>query len=112
MLRVKAAGFHDRLWRSRHGKELFDQSDRLSADVIQAFRSEFADLIGEVLGQAQHAGEIDLSRLGLSAAEAAGFLFHAADGLHERHVGSPVAPEIYHRRLDVLVDCFLAATAT
>ena len=109
MLAVKNTEVHETLWKSRHGGEVFDENNRLAADLATAYRRRYSRALGDTLQAAHTKGEIDLKRTGMRAQAAGAFLFFSAEGLHERFTGTPVSPAIYRGRLETLVKCFMAA---
>lgn len=111
MMAIKCRDMHEAMWRSRHGDELFDQSNRLCADLVSQYRNSFASEIGGVIASGVEAKELDLKHLKLTPDTAGDLLFYSSEGLHERFTGNPVAPEIYLSRLKSLIQCFIASAA-
>ena len=65
---------------SPHATELYDQHGRLCGDVARASQERSERLLARLLRDAGSAGEVDLARIGLSAARVAAVLFDCAHG--------------------------------
>jgi AcrR family transcriptional regulator len=111
IMRIKAEKMHEAMWQSRHGVELFDESNRLGHDLATDYRRKFTLKLASVVEAGVAEKSLDLGALGLDPAKAGAYLFFSSEGLHERFTGTPVAPNVYRKRLAVLIDSFLAATA-
>lgn len=65
---------------SPHAAELYDLHGRLCGDVARASQARSEKILAAMLRAGARRGEIDLERVGLSAARTAGVLFDAAHG--------------------------------
>ena len=87
---VYFSGLMEEISASPHGSELFDASAELVGDVARDTRRELIRLIAAALIAADDAGEIELSRLGVSNEQLAILIIAAVDGL--KHGGATSMP--------------------
>lgn len=66
---------------SPHGHELFDASVELVGDVVGDARRQLVGLLAGAIGEAEAAGEVDLSGVGATDHELATLLIAGIDGL-------------------------------
>ena len=96
---------------SPYGDWLIDLTNQLSADLLRQDRQAYVRLLGRVFKDAWSAGEIDPSRVGLSANTLAATLIGAAHGL-AREDATFVSQSVYAQRLRGLVRATLAGVST
>jgi AcrR family transcriptional regulator len=89
---------------SPHGQELVDEKDRLCGDLAVDAEKRFRDLVTRVFRRAAAAGEIDLTRVELSAAELAELFVRAASGLKPPGISA----DAYREGVAAFVRVFLA----
>jgi AcrR family transcriptional regulator len=111
ILVTKAERFYQVLASSAHGVELFAEGDRRCGDIGRKFRRDVIREIADILRQAVESDELTLDRIGGDPSDAAKLLYHAADGLHERHTGRPVSLTAYRRRIEWLIELFRSGSA-
>jgi AcrR family transcriptional regulator len=96
--------FVELVYGSPHGAELMDEKSRLCGDLAVESERRFRELLARALRRAASAGEIDLSRVGLSAAELAAVFAQSAAGLK----GPGVTGDTYRESVAALVRVFMA----
>jgi AcrR family transcriptional regulator len=84
--------------RSPHAAELYDQHGRLCGDIARESQERSERLLARMLREAAAAGEVDLDRVGLSAARIATVLFDCAHGAKGEDP-SRATPAEFRRRL-------------
>jgi hypothetical protein len=92
---------------SPHGAELLDENSRLCGGHAVEVETRFRELVTRAFRQASAAGELDLSRVELSAAALADVFVRAASGLK----GPGVTAEGYRDAVTAFVRVFLAGIA-
>lgn len=92
---------------SPHGAELNDEKNRLCGELAVESERRFRELVARAFRRAASAGEIELSRVGLSAADLAGVFAQAAAGLK----GPGIAADAYRESVAALVRVFIAGIA-
>lgn len=83
---------------SPHAAELYDQHGRLCGDVARASQERSERLLARMLREAAAAGEVDLERIGLTAARVAAVLFDCAHGAKGEDP-TVATPELFRERL-------------
>jgi AcrR family transcriptional regulator len=89
---------------SPHGQELVDEKDRLCGDLAVDAEKRFRELLVRAFRRAAAAGELDLERVALSAAELAEVFARAASGLK----CPGISADAYHESVSAFVRVFLA----
>ncbi len=108
VLEARLGRLFDQIADSRHADELVGESNRIVGDLNARYAARYIDLLAGVLGQAEAAGEIRLSRAGTDARSAALVLALGAEGLASGVGAEPTAAE-YRRRMADLVAIMVAA---
>lgn len=83
---------------SPHAAELYDQHGRLCGDVARASHERSERLLARTLRDAAAAGDVDLERIGLTAARVAAVLLDCAHGAKGEDP-SATTPEQFRERL-------------
>jgi TetR/AcrR family transcriptional regulator, regulator of autoinduction and epiphytic fitness len=104
LLEAKFAHLHDLVGSSPHATEILDTTTGLAADIVERADKRFLDALAEILAEGDRKGQLSLSRLDMSPAQAAGVVFRCADGT-TREPG--ISSKTYRKRLQQLVDVLL-----
>lgn len=107
VLEAKLGWFYKLLHASRHGKELADETNRISGDLVAASARRYLRLVTRVFAEADAAGELDLASQDLTPERAAVFLVRCAEGLRGP-AANPPSPAVYRERLQQLVSITMA----
>jgi AcrR family transcriptional regulator len=99
--------FVELLYGSPHGAELMDEKSRLCGDQAVGAEKRFRELVARAFRRAAAAGEIELSRVDLSAAELADLFAQATAGL----MRPGVTADAYRGGVAALVRVFIAGLA-
>lgn len=89
---------------SPHGGELMDESNRICGDLPAESQERFRKTLTRVFRRAARRGEIELARIGLSAADTADLFVSSVAGLK----GPQVSIAVYRKRVAALVRLFLS----
>lgn len=108
VLEAKFLYLYDVVTRSPHASELLDSKSRLLEDVFEAVDRRYQAHVAAVLAEGVQAGELDLSRAGLSPSSAAAFLIRIGHGLETPDAGGSLpSRDAYRKRLAELVKVVL-----
>jgi AcrR family transcriptional regulator len=99
--------FVELVYGSLHGAELMDEKSRLCGELAVESERRFRELLARAFRRAASAGEIELARVGLSAAELATTFAQASTGLK----GRGISADTYRDSAAALVRVFLASIA-
>lgn len=97
MLEARFLRFVELTSATPHAAELYDQHGRLCGDIARDSQARSEKLLARLVRQAAAAGELDLSRCGLSPARVAGVLFDCAHGAKGEDASRAVPAEFRER---------------
>lgn len=107
VLAARVGWAFDLLHASEHGRELVDEKNRLCGPASAETHARFAAVIAAILERASAKGEISLTGLEMTPAQAADFLVACLEGVVEDVVDQSAAD----RRLRALARLFAAGLA-
>ena len=109
VLEAKFLFLHDVVARSPHAAELLDSKGKLAADLFEVVDRRYHALVAAVLAEGVEAGELDLTRAGLTPTTAAAFLVRVGHGLDAPDPsGGLPSRDVYRRRIAELVRVVVA----
>jgi AcrR family transcriptional regulator len=108
ILEARMPSFFEWVHQSEHGREVAADNSRLAGVVSKDANRKYRRIIAQAIRRAERSGEWKLKRVGMSADEAASYLFDSAEGLMGDE-NANLTPQDYRRRLRQLVQvCVLA----
>jgi AcrR family transcriptional regulator len=108
ILAAKFDSLFELVYSSIHVRELIDAKNQLSADIFAQADQRYLRLLGAAIADGVKQGELDLTRVRLEPDVVAELLVRSAAG-NEMYGSTLPTPAVLRKRLDALVQVFMAA---